>query len=142
MLWQLASRTPAEAARPVEGVSDDPAVAAVLARSCQDCHSDRTQWPWYGRVPPISWLLSHDVREARSHMNLSRWSKYSLADKREILTQMAASVRNNQMPPSRYLLMHSDARLSAGDTARLYAWIISQRRKLRADAAGGAPHVH
>jgi len=121
----------------VDGVSDDPAVAAILARSCQDCHSGRTRWPWYGRIPPASWLLNHDVKEARSHMDFSRWAKYSPDDKRQMLTEIAANIRNNEMPPGRYLLIHRDARLSADELARLYAWTRSERRKLRATAAGG-----
>ena len=135
-----ASRERANGAKLVGGVSDDPAVSAVLARSCQDCHSDRTRWPWYGHVPPVSWMLNNDVKEARSHMNFSRWSRYSLDDKRQILTEMAATVRNDQMPPGRYMLMHLDARLSADEKARLDGWTRSERRKLRTEAAqGGRP---
>ena len=119
-----------------EGVTGDTAVAMILARSCQDCHSDRTRWPWYGRIPPASWLLNHDVAAARSHMDFSRWSKYSLDDKREILTEMAAELRTSQMPPGRYLLMHPDARLSTDEVALVSAWTRSERHKLRAQADG------
>jgi len=122
-----------------EGVTEDPAVAAILARSCQDCHSDRTRRPWYGHIPPASWLLDSDITDARSHMDFARWSKYSTGDKRQILTSIAANVRNNQMPPGRYLFMHPDAHLSAEDIARIYTWTRSERRHLRAEApnAGG-----
>lgn len=118
----------------VEGVTHDPAVAKILARSCQDCHSDRTRWPWYGRIPPASWLLSNDVAAARSHMDFSRWGQYSLDDKREILTEMAAELRTNQMPPGRYLFMHPHARLSAGEIALISQWTRNERHKLRAQA--------
>lgn len=121
----------------VEGVTGDPAVATILARSCQDCHSDRTRWPWYGRIPPASWLLNHDVATARSHMDFSRWGQYSLDDKREILTKMAAELRTNQMPPGRYLLMHPDARLSADGIALISAWTRNERHRLRAQADEG-----
>lgn len=121
----------------VQGVTGDPAVARILARSCQDCHSDRTRWPWYGRIPPASWLLNHDVATARSHMDFSRWGQYSLDDKREILTKMAAELRTNQMPPGRYLLMHPNARLSADKIALISAWTLSERHKLRMPASEG-----
>src|SRR5690349_3470660 len=45
-------------------------VNSVFERSCQDCHSERTEWPWYSYLPPISWLIENDVYQARSHMNL------------------------------------------------------------------------
>jgi hypothetical protein len=70
-------------------------------------------------------------------MDFSQWAKYSPDDKRQMLTEIAANIRNNEMPPGRYLLIHRDARLSADELARLYAWTRSERRKLRATAAGG-----
>jgi len=131
----VASRQPEPVTPLVSGVADDTAVGGVLARSCQDCHSDRTRRPWYGHIPPVSWLLDSDIGEARSHMDFSRWSKYSTDDKRQILTSIAANVRNSQMPPGRYLMMHPDARLSAEEIAWICAWTRSERRRLRAEAA-------
>lgn len=131
----IASRRPQPVTPLAAGVTEDPAVAAILARSCQDCHSGRTRRPWYGYIPPARWLLDGDIRDARSHMDFSQWSKYSAGDKRQILTSIAANVRNNQMPPKRYLFMHPDARLSAEEIARIYAWTRSERRHLRAEAA-------
>lgn len=32
----------------------DPAAGALLARACNDCHSNRTVWPWYSNVAPVS----------------------------------------------------------------------------------------
>ena len=64
-------------ARPLfSGADVDPAVARILEKSCQNCHSERTEWPWYSYVAPMSWLIEKDVREARSHLNLSRWDEY------------------------------------------------------------------
>ncbi len=60
--------------------ADVPASAAVkgiLRRACYDCHSNETQWPWYGRIAPVSWLLARDVREGRAELNFSTWNQYS-----------------------------------------------------------------
>lgn len=121
----------------VQGVTGDPAVARILARSCQDCHSDRTRWPWYGHIPPASWMLNYDVAAARSRMDFSRWGQYSLDDKRQALTEIAAELRTNRMPPGRYLLMHPNARLSADKIALISAWTLSERHKLRMPASEG-----
>ena len=131
----IASRRPEPVTPLVTGVSEDPAVAAILARSCQDCHSDRTRQPWYGHLPPASWLLDSDIRTARSHMDFSRWNQYAPDDKKEILGSIAANVRNHKMPPGRYLFMHPDARLSDRDAARVYGWTRSERRRMRSEAA-------
>src|SRR5579863_4366221 len=36
------------------GAEVDPAVLQVVERSCQNCHSEKTEWPWYSRVAPMS----------------------------------------------------------------------------------------
>src|SRR5437868_13257121 len=52
-----------------------PQVAAILDRSCNDCHSNKTRWPWYSHVAPVSWLVVDDVNEARRAMNFSEWGR-------------------------------------------------------------------
>src|ERR1700749_1346437 len=49
------------------------AVASILRRSCYDCHSNETIWPWYAYVAPISWLIAGDVNDGRKHLNVSSW---------------------------------------------------------------------
>jgi hypothetical protein len=53
----------------------DPETLALFERACQNCHSERTEWPWYSHVAPMSWLIALDVQQARQHMNLSRWQE-------------------------------------------------------------------
>ena len=47
----------------------NPQVGAILDRSCQDCHSSRTTWPWYSRVAPVSWIVSKHVSEGREMLD-------------------------------------------------------------------------
>lgn len=54
----------------------DTHVAATLARACNDCHSNRTLWPWYSHVAPASWLVVSDVNRGRKALNFSEWSTY------------------------------------------------------------------
>jgi hypothetical protein len=44
-------------------------VYSALIRSCGDCHSSQTHWPWYSHVAPLSWVTTDDVNEGRRHMN-------------------------------------------------------------------------
>ena len=53
----------------------DPELQAVFRRSCFDCHSNETRWPWYAHVAPISWLIARDVHKARRRLNFSHWSE-------------------------------------------------------------------
>jgi Haem-binding domain len=89
----------------------DPQVIKILERSCQNCHSERTVWPWYSYVAPISWMIENDVRRGRSHMNLSHWNGYPPERQQEIPSEMSNSVRNRVMPLPGYLLLHPEAKL-------------------------------
>jgi hypothetical protein len=61
----------AKSAHPLlAGTDIDPAIFRVLERSCQNCHSEKTEWPWYSYIAPMSWLVEGDVSQARSHVNL------------------------------------------------------------------------
>jgi hypothetical protein len=113
------------------GVQADPAVLRIVGKSCQSCHSDRTEWPWYSYVAPLSWMIESDVHQGRSHMNLSHWDEYSPEKQSELLTRIAAAVRSRQMPLPRYLQVHPDARLSDADVDLLYQWARSERKRVK-----------
>jgi len=40
-------------------------IKGMIERSCSDCHSYATSWPWYSNVVPVSWLVADDVKDAR-----------------------------------------------------------------------------
>ena len=109
----------------------------ILQRSCQNCHSQNTDWPWYSYIAPVSWLIEKDVHQARSHMNLSGWGQYSLDEKQDLLAHLAAAVRSRQMPPPRYTLMHRSAKLSEPERERIYQWARGERRRLKSLATEG-----
>jgi heme-binding protein len=118
----------------------DPQVVRILERSCQNCHSERTAWPLYSYVAPMSWMIEHDVQRGRSHMNLSRWNGYPPDRQQEILLEMASLVRNRVMPPPRYLLLNPEAKLSDAEAQYLYQWAGSERKRLKGDGAA-APNA-
>ena len=95
---------PAVAAEPAW---DSPATRDLARRACFDCHSNETRWPWYAQVAPASWLVQYDVDAGRAHMNLSEWNR-----PQEEAGEAAETVREGEMPPRIYGLLHPSARLS------------------------------
>ena len=49
----------------------DARVKAILVRSCADCHSNDTVWPWYSRISPVSHMVASDVIRGRRQLNFS-----------------------------------------------------------------------
>jgi hypothetical protein len=117
--------------RPIDDLGAPPEVTAILKRSCMDCHSSQTVWPWYSYVAPMSWLVERDVSRGREHMDLSAWDQYSFSRQAKLLADIASAVKNREMPLPQYTLVHRHAGLSDADTDVVYGWARAQRRKLR-----------
>jgi hypothetical protein len=72
--------------------------------SCANCHSHETKWPWYSYIGPVAFLVTHNVNEGREHFNISN---SDMGDSHKA----GEEVIEDQMPPSDYLLIHSEANL-------------------------------
>jgi hypothetical protein len=103
-------------------LSIDPVVGAVLARSCNDCHSHRTVWPWYSSVAPASWLIVSDVNRGRKELNFSNWAVYGAADQHKYLSEICKEVTEGEMPGLPYVLLHPRAAVGNADVAALCRW--------------------
>jgi hypothetical protein len=113
-------------------------VAVVFEHACFNCHSEKTDWPAYSRLAPVSWLLENDVKRAREQLNLSRWDGLAENEQRTLLTAIATVIENREMPPHRYVVFHPEAKLSADDAARVIDWTHVERRRLRASTSNSS----
>ena len=107
-----------------------PQVATSLDRSCRDCHSNKTVWPWYTQIAPVSWWLSNHVNEGRRNLNLSEWGKLPSDRQDRKLRQICDEVQDGVMPLSSYLPMHPVAKLSDQDKKILCDWTDAERQRL------------
>lgn len=106
----------AEALHPPEPVRE------IFERSCNDCHSNHTRWPWYSNLAPVSWMVIHDVNDARGDLNFSEWAGYASDDRQRLLETICDEVKKGEMPLRRYLLIHRDARLNAEAVRTVCDW--------------------
>ena len=100
-----------------------PEVKAILKRSCYDCHSQETRWPWYSYVAPVSWMISDDVRKGRKHLNFTMWDQYSDKKKEIVKDHIYEEVNGGTMPLPIYLTMHPEARFTEEDIKILSKWL-------------------
>jgi hypothetical protein len=96
-------------------------VGAVLDRSCGNCHTNASEWPWYARIAPVSWAIAKGVREGREAVNFSEWSGYSPEQRRDLLTASCKAASNGKMPDRLYTTLRPEARLSTGDIEAICA---------------------
>ena len=101
-------------------------LAAVLDRSCRDCHSNETVWPPVARVAPLSWVMAQAVAEGRKVVNFSEWATYSSAQQHSLLASSCDDAAAGKMPGI-YTAIRPETRLSQQDIKTICA------------AAGGTP---
>ncbi len=106
-----------------------PDVEKILKRSCFDCHSNHTVWPWYSNVAPMSWLVVDDVKSGRSKMNFSEWGKMSVSKQEIKLDKICEEITEGEMPLKQYLMIHKDAELSQADKDLLCNWSQNELKK-------------
>ena len=102
-------------------------VMSIVQRSCQDCHSNRTVWPWYSQVAPASWLLAKDVRDARKELNFSEWATFTPRRTARKLEEICEMVEEGEMPLWFYIPLHPSAKLSDADRKTLCDWAKGER---------------
>ena len=112
-----------------------PEVETILDRSCMDCHSHRTSWPWYSHVAPVSWFVVDHVNHGRKHLNFSDWARYDREETGYLLTDICQTVKGGSMPLRSYTMLHHDAVLAPRDVQVLCDWSETERRRLASAAA-------
>lgn len=131
MIRPARTNPPVDPARTLEAhVEVPPEVEAILTRSCADCHTNRTRWPWYSNVAPASWLVVNDVNEGRRHMNLSDWEQRHRHEGSPF-DEICKQVRDGEMPLWYYTPLHPETRLSPGDVQTICAWTAGPPRDRR-----------
>ncbi len=118
LLIQLIPRGRIHTNAPVtqEPTWDSPQTRELTKRACFDCHSNETVWPWYSRVAPVSWLVSHDVNTGRRHLNFSEWNK-----PQRHAHHIIENIRSGDMPLWYYTPMHSTAKLTDAEKTAIIA---------------------
>ncbi len=93
-----------------------PHTRELAVQACFDCHSNQVRWPWYSHIAPASWLVQHDVEEARRELNFSEWDR-----PQKHAGEAAEEVQEGEMPLDAYVWLHPRARLSSAERRELVA---------------------
>ena len=99
---------------------DSTRTRELTVRACFDCHSNKTEWPWYTNVAPFSWSIQNHVDEGRAAVNYSEWDR-----PQDEASESAEEVREGGMPLWYYTLLHSDASLSDTEKQQLVEGLVA-----------------
>lgn len=107
-------------------------VQEILNVSCNDCHSNHTNYPWYSKIQPIGFWLDEHIEDGKTHLNFSEYATYKKKRQLHKLDEIAEMVEEHEMPLSSYTLIHTNAKLSAEQQSRLITWA-KESKQLLAD---------
>lgn len=105
-------------------------VREILKRSCYDCHSNETVYPWYSNFQPSAWFLEDHIRAGRDELNFSVWNTYETNRKRRKLDEICEETKERLMPLPSYLWIHWDAQLSDEEINVLCEWTTGESERL------------
>ena len=105
-------------------------IGAILKRSCADCHSNETVYPWYARVQPAAWFLKDHIDEGRRELNFSIWNTYEKNKQSRKFEEICEQIKYKTMPLPAYLWVHWSAKLSDEEIKTLCDWTASESVRL------------
>ena len=106
----------------------------ILETSCMDCHSNKTEYPWYSNIQPAAWWLADHVKDGKKHLNFSEITKLPIAVQNHKFEEVIEMVEEHEMPlPSyTYLGLHNEANLTDEQRKVLMDWAKLQMTTLKA----------
>jgi Haem-binding domain/Cytochrome P460 len=113
------NRTPASAE-----LQAPAAVTQILKQSCYSCHSNERRLSWFDEIVPAYWLVAHDVKQARKHLNFSELGGRSPAEQRAALFQAVNFIEKGVMPIRAYTRLHPRAVVGKTQLAVLQGYLL------------------
>ncbi len=107
-------------------------VKPIFQKSCFDCHGNTTVYPWYYKIPGVKQLIDSDIKESKKHLDFSKDFPFvSHETPIKDLDAIGKSIKNDSMPPFRYLIMHGDKKLTKDEVKQVDKWIRESKEMLK-----------
>jgi Haem-binding domain len=109
-------------------------VAAILKVACNDCHSNKTEYPWYANVQPVLWWLDHHIDEGKRELNFSTLAGRKIAIQNHKFEEIIEMVEKKEMPLPSYTNfgLHAGANLTEAQRQTLITWAKTNMDSLKA----------
>jgi hypothetical protein len=107
-------------------------VKTILQRSCTDCHSNKTAYPWYAEIQPVDWWLNDHIEEGKRELNLDAFANYPAAVQKKKMEECMDQIKDDEMPLGSYTFIHTNAVLSEADKKTINDWCSATIDSLKA----------
>ncbi len=107
-------------------------VSGILKTSCNDCHSNNTQYPWYSFIQPGAWLMASHIKNGKAMLNFSQFGELSNRKQQSKLQGIIDQLKDDEMPIYSYKLFHRNADLTTAQKTILMNWAGSVKDSISA----------
>jgi hypothetical protein len=97
-------------------------VKSILAKACNDCHSNNTRYPWYSNIQPVDWWMNGHIKKGKKGMNLDEYTNRRLRYQYHKMEDFVEQIKEGEMPLNSYTWIHKDAILSQAEKNTLLNW--------------------
>lgn len=105
-------------------------LASILRISCYDCHSDRTVYPWYSYIAPVSWYLESHIKKGKEQINFGEFGSFKKSRKIGALGNICEVMEEGSMPLKSYLVIHRKARIGDEELEAICTWSEAEALKV------------
>ncbi len=104
-------------------ITDMPdSIKINIENACYDCHSNKTKYPFYAKIAPLSWYINKHVVEGKEELNFSEWGTFSKREKISALVDICEVLDKGSMPLKEYIKLHREASLSEKQVTDICNW--------------------
>lgn len=97
-------------------------VKFIFNKACADCHSNKTNYPWYASIQPVAFWLQDHVNDGKRHFNLNEFASYKIGKQYKKMEECVDEIKEGEMPLSSYTLIHKEAKLTEAEKNTLLQW--------------------
>jgi len=112
----------------ITGMPDS--LAVIFTNSCYDCHSGRTNYPWYSYISPISWYLSSHIEKGKEQLDFNNFGSLEKSQRIGALADICEEIESDLMPLKSYLLIHRSARIGEDEKEAICIWSEAEALKI------------
>ncbi len=109
-------------------------VDTLLHNACYNCHSNKTNYPWYEAVQPVAWWLASHVKDGKQRLNFSNFTSRRIAFQNKKFKDIIENVKEKKMPLPSYTWfgLHPEAHLTDEQRQLIMNWAGAQMDTLKA----------
>ena len=107
-------------------------VKTILAKACNDCHSNNTRYPWYANFQPVHWWMNDHINDGKRGINFDDYTNRPLRFQYHKMEDVVEQLKDGKMPLNSYTWIHKAAKLTAEEKAKITGWAESVMDTMKA----------